>query len=172
MKICVAGLTASGKTTLGDDLAAKLRITHVDASYKKVTSGDSHLLRFLDEASGDYARRFDYDIIKAAEDRNCVVTTWHGPWIIKDATVRVWLETSETERVRRCAKAKGKSAAYARKYIREKDSKAIAHYRLAYGKEMDHSVFDIDINYDRMTKDEVLSIVSMLAMVRDGRRFA
>ncbi len=63
MKICISGLTGTGKTTLGDELAKELGIEHIKPTYKSKVASDDELLRFLKNASKAYIKEFDDDII-------------------------------------------------------------------------------------------------------------
>ena len=171
MKICISGLTGSGKTTLGDALAKELGIEHVKPTYKSATKTEDGLIRLLETASVRYIKDFDRDIVAMARGRDCVITTWHGPWIIRDATVRVWLLASLEERARRIAKRGGKDMAYCERHIKEKDRLTMAQYRRAYGKDFDLSVMDLQMNYERMEQNEAVAAISMLALSRDGKNF-
>ena len=171
MKICIAGLSASGKTTLAREIARELKIAHVQQTYKKHAKGDSELIKMTKSTSPKFIKDFDKEIIRKAKGKDCVVSTWYGPWIIRDATIRVWLDVSEKERIRRKAKEKGKSIAYVTKYVKARDKSTMEQYKRAYGKAMDFDIFDISLNTERMTMKEAVSIISMLALMRDTKRF-
>ena len=171
MKICIAGLSASGKTTLARKLAKELRIAHIQQTYKKHVHGDKELIKMTKSTTPAFIKEFDKEIIEKARGKDCVISTWYGPWIIKDATLRVWLNVSEKERVRRKAKEKGKSIAYMTKYVKSRDRSTMEQYRRAYGKAMDFEVFDISLNTEHMSMKEAVSIISMLALMRDKKRF-
>jgi len=166
IKICIAGLTASGKTTLGNALEKELGIEHINPSYKDTEKTTDELLNFLEHIKPKYIKSFDQKIIKLAKGKDCIISTWHGPWIIKDATIRVWLDVSEKERARRWAKAHNIGIKKAREIVRMKDELTKRQFRIAYKKDMDMSVFDLYINYEKITMLEAVAIISMLALAR------
>ncbi|MCW6160213.1 MAG: cytidylate kinase family protein [Candidatus Micrarchaeales archaeon] len=171
MKICIAGLSASGKTTLAREIARELKIAHVQQTYKRHVKSDSELIKMTKSTSPKFIKDFDREIASKARGKDCVISTWYGPWIISDATLRVWLNVSEKERIRRKAKEKRKSIAYMTEYVRARDRTTQEQYKRAYGKAMDFDVFDIMLNMERVTKKEAVSIISMLALMRDKKRF-
>ncbi|MGC8649017.1 MAG: AAA family ATPase [Candidatus Micrarchaeia archaeon] len=170
IKICIAGLTASGKTTLGNTLEKELGIEHINPSYKDSEKTTDELIKFLENIKPKYVKSFDERIVKLAKGKDCIISTWHGPWIIKDATIRVWLDVSEGERARRWAKAHKISIAEARKIVHIKDELTKRQFKLAYKKDMDMTVFDLHINYEKVTMLEAVAIISMLAIARSKNK--
>ena len=169
MKICISGLTGSGKTTLGRELAGDLGVAHVEHTYKSFTRGSSGLFAALRGMSAREIKDFDRSIVRMAEGRDCVVTTWYGPWIIKDATLRVWLYSDMKTRARRISERDGKGLAYCERYIKEKDKLTLEQYRRAYGKDFDYSMIDVQVNYGKVTREEAIALISMLALARSKR---
>ncbi len=169
MKICIWGLTGSGKTRLGDELSKALSIDHVGPTYKSSAGNDAGLIKMLGKVTPKYIKDFDKGIVRQSRGRDCVITTWHAPWVVKDATLRVWLNVGEAERAKRISISKKESIRYATRYVREKDARSLAQYKRAYGREMDYSVFDMKLNYERVTIPEAVSIISMVARSRDGQ---
>lgn len=176
MRICISGMTGSGKTTLGTMLAKELGIAHITKEtakeYARIVSDakkdKSGKLAIRQAADSRYAKKFDKEILEAAKGRTCVVTTWLGPWLIRDATLRVWLNASLDERARRKAKDLRTGISRARKYVADKDSEAAMGFRKVYGIDIyDHSEFDIEINTERLPHREVIAVISMLAMLKE-----
>lgn len=177
MKICISGLTGSGKTTLGSMLAKELNIAHITKEtakeYAKIAADakkdKSGKLLIRQAADPRYARDFDRDIAEAAKGKNCVVTTWLGPWLIKDATLRVWLNASLDERAARKSRDMKISMKKAREYVIEKDGEAAKGFKKVYGIDIyDHSLFDVEISTQLLPHGEVIAVISMLAMLREG----
>ena len=178
MRICISGMTASGKTTLGKLIARELNVEHIT---KEKTKEYAKLMNDLEQrkdaklalaqtADSRYAKDFDAEIIKAAKGKNCVVSTWLAPWLIKDATLRVWLNASPAERYRRKARDLGVSIRKAEKFVKEKDSLAAKGFKKVYGIDInDHSVFDIEINTEKLDHKKVVAVISMLAMLKEGK---
>jgi cytidylate kinase len=159
-------LTASGKTTLGNALEKKLNIKHIKSTYKSNVSNNEELIKFLRNISANYVKKFDKDIIRQSQGIDCIVSTWHGPWIIKDATLRVWIDVSEEERIRRWAKAHNIGIDKASKVVKLKDMLTKRQFKLAYKKERDMGVFDLRLNFEKITLQEAVNIISMIALSR------
>lgn len=171
MKICISGLSGSGKTAIGNRIAKELSIKNINPTYKSSVRNNAELIRFIGKSNAKFTKSFDRKVIEEANGRDCVITTWYGPWIIGDATLRVWLDLDESERVKRIAKRDNVSLEYARKYVKNKDRLTLRNYRAAYGKDYDFSVIDIRMNCAVVKEGEIISIISLLAIERDRKRF-
>lgn len=176
MRICISGLTGSGKTTLGNLLSKELNIEHITKETTKeyakildeIKRDKSGKLKMLQAAHPKYARDFDREILGAAKGKNCVVTTWLCPWLMKDATLRVWLNASLDERSRRKALDMRTSLKKTKEYVMEKDRSAAMEFKNIYGIDInDHSVFDIEISTGRLAHKEATAVISMLAMLKE-----
>ncbi len=181
IRICISGFSATGKTAIGDELSKKLGIMHI--TKKSMDSFKS----FVDEtkdakddntrlaettSTKKFADAFDSEVVKLAEHNNCVVSTWLGPWFVKDATLKIWLNTSFEERVRRRALDKKMSIELAREEVKKKDQLTTRNIKKLYGIDiMDHSIFDIEINTERFTKEEEVAMISLLALERENGGF-
>ncbi len=173
IRICLAGLSGSGKTTLGELLAKELNIAHIQKSYKDVTTDERDLLQMQRSVTKQYEADFDKQIVAQAKGKNCVVSTWLCAWLIKDATLRVWLNASHDERVRRLMELKNKDRKFIEAYMVEKDQGNVERWQKTYGIDLnDHSIFDIEFNTEKFTPDEMASIISMVALARDKKKFA
>ena len=170
MKICISGLTASGKSTLAEELSKALGIKHVHKSYNEYVDSYSKLADFTASADAKFANSFDAEIKKLANG-NCVVSTWLSPWIIDDATLRVWLNASESVRSERRA-AQHTEVGCDTATIERIDKAAINQAKRIYGIDMfDHRIFDIEINTEKMSIMECASAISIIALERDRKNF-
>jgi cytidylate kinase len=173
IRICLAGLSGSGKTTLGEMLAKELNIDHIQKSYKDVTANEKELLSMQKSVARSYEKDFDKQVIDMAKGKNCVISTWLCAWFIKDATLRVWLNASHKERARRLMKLKQKGRTFIEDYLREKDQGNLKRWQKVYGVDLkDHSIFDIELNTENFTPQEMVSIISVIALERDKKKFA
>jgi predicted cytidylate kinase len=179
MKICIGGLTASGKTTLGEVIAEELNIAHISKlatkSYRdfhtKKLSKKQQLTETHRACNVRHANSFDTEIAKMAQRTDCVVTTWLGPWMVKNPTLRVWLNAGIEERTARYAKRHKMPAKAARAYILEKDKETISGFKKVYGINiMDRSNFDMEINTARIGIKDSASLIAMLALLREKRK--
>ena len=99
-----------------------------------------------------------------AEKNDWVLSTWLSPWIIKDATIRVWLSASLDERARRCSESRGMPLEKAKAFIKEKDELTVKAFQDVYNIDIkNHAFFDMMLNTERLSLEESASIISMLA---------
>ncbi len=180
VKICISGLTGSGKTTFGELLAKELGIAHITkARTQSYSAMSNELKRTKDKelsigqmAVPKYAKGFDREVAKEAAKSDCVVSTWLSPWIVKGATLRIWLYCSFKTRARRKAKQLGMSMTKAMAYVKEKDAYAERSFKKIYGIDINnHDIFDLEMNTEKLDHKETVAIVSMLSMLRDKKRF-
>ncbi|MGI0100704.1 MAG: AAA family ATPase [Candidatus Micrarchaeaceae archaeon] len=176
LRICISGLTCSGKTSIGTDTAKLLNVMHVT---KKSTAAYRRMLAdlknrkdignaLIETMNAGYARAFDKEITKIAESNDCVVTTWLGPWMVKDATIRVLLYADIDERAQRASKRDRCSMRKAKAYIMKKDELSTRAAKRLYGINInENAIFDIEINTERLNKNEIISLVSLLALEKE-----
>lgn len=175
MIICISGLAGSGKNTVGEIVAKKLSLDEVKLSFKDEAKRENvDLMKVQREAENDesYDKELDREIVKRAKKGNCVVMTWLGPWTVKNADLRVWLNVSEKERAKRVAKRDRMGIKKALQHIRKRDEGNRRRYRRYYGIDiMDHSIFDLEINSDVFNPQQIAGIVIKAAEAkRAGRR--
>ncbi|MDE1833487.1 MAG: cytidylate kinase family protein [Candidatus Micrarchaeota archaeon] len=180
IRICISGMTASGKTSLGHMLAKELNIMHItkhtlDAYHKTMEQakkdGGGHI-KIVETADQRFAKKFDDEIVEMAGKNNCVVTTWLGPWLVKDATLRVWLNAPIDERAARRAKELGIAKEEARKLIEEKDRLTINAFKEIQKIDVhDHSEFEMELNTHRLSQKEMVAVISMMALNKEKKLF-
>jgi cytidylate kinase len=174
MIICISGLAGSGKNTVGEIVAKKLSLDEVKLSFKdEARKEDVDLMTVQREATKDesYDRGLDREIVRRARKGNCVVMTWLGPWIVKNADLKIWLNVSERERAKRVAKRDRMGFKKALQHIRNRDENNRRRYKRYYGIDiMDHSIFDLEINSDVFNPQQIAGIVIKAAEAKRGRR--
>jgi len=163
MIIAISGLSGCGKNSVGEKVAAKLGLRPVQVSFKEEAKRRGLGLMELQElASKDPAldRRLDEKIVAEASKGNCVVMTWLGPWMVKNADLRVWLNASEEERARRVSGRDRMGLAKAREHVRKRDANNMERYRKFYNIDInDRSIFDLEVNTDRFNPEQSSEII-------------
>lgn len=172
LKICISGLTATGKTTLGTKIAEALKIKHLNPTYKDFVKDTKELLELMHHVDRKFAQKFDDALIEEAKKQDCVTSNWLAPWLIKDATLRVLLIASPDARAKRWAKEHIISEKDAKRIITEKDEANRKHFTDAYKINIDdHTIFDLTLNTEKMSMEEMVATVSMLSLERSKKNF-
>lgn len=159
---------------MGDALAKDLNIMHVTKHMLESFKNRELDIKksIIQTAEKEYAAAFDKEIAQLAEKNDCVITTWLGPWLVKDATIMVWLSASPNERARRHAMVYNKSLEEAKAFIKEKDELTVKAFKEIYSIDvLNHSFFDMMINTEKISLSESVSLISMLAIGKEKSRF-
>ncbi|MFH1784808.1 MAG: (d)CMP kinase [Candidatus Micrarchaeota archaeon] len=172
MIIAVSGLTGSGKNTIGELLAKKLECPVICPTFKDLAAKQGiSLMEFQKKAEQDHNidKKFD-DVLReqvTKTNRNCVVTTWLGPWIL-DADIRIKITASLEIRAERVAKRDGMSLVDARKHVEERDEENHKRYMQVYGINIyDESKFDLVL--DNSDKKPEQTVEKALATIKAKR---
>lgn len=177
--ICLAGLTACGKSTAARRLAQKYGLKYVSGGtalkelalkmgYKTRETGwwESHDgMRFLQERLSDprFDKQIDSQLLKWADEGNVVLDSWTMPWLSKTG-FKIWLEVSPEERAKRLTHRDGISLGRAMQIIKEKDGKTKRIYERLYGFKLgeDYSPFDLILDSESLTSYEVFDVLSFV----------
>ncbi len=167
MKICISGLSGSGKNSVGSLVAQKLGFRLVNPTFKTIAKRQKmDLMAFHKKAEADHGidKNFDAALIKEASGGSCVVTTWLGPWMIRDADIRVWLYAPSSARASRVAGRDGMPLQGAQKHISERDESNRLRYLEIYKIDIyDHSGFDLVINTEKFLPAQSAEIICAAA---------
>ena len=172
MIIAISGLSGSGKNTLGEILADRLRYRLVCPTFKDLAEKEGiTLLEFQKKAEKDpdIDRKFDALLKEEAGKGNCVVTTWLGPWMV-NPNVSVWVYAPDNVRAERLAKRDGITVGEAKAHIRSRDEENRARYLKLYKIDIfDQSYFDVKVNSGIFNPDELADIVLKLIEIKKKR---
>ncbi|VVC03616.1 Cytidylate kinase [Candidatus Burarchaeum australiense] len=159
--ICIAGLTGSGKNSAGEALAKKLKLRLVSLTFKDYAKNEGVSLMDVQKKAGqDRQMDLDFDarVVEAAAKGNCIVTTWLGPWMVKNADLRVWINADEKVRASRIAKRDGMNEQEALVHVRARDADNRARYRKYYGIDINnHANFDLELDSSKYSPKELAS---------------
>lgn len=187
--ICLAGLTACGKSTTARRLAEKFNLKYVSggialkelALKAGIADADKgwwetpHGMRFLKQRQQNpsFDKQVDDQLLGFAKQGNVVLDSWTMPWL-SEKGFKIWLEVSQEERARRLTRRDGISLEEAEETIREKDGKTKQIYRKLYGFKLgeDYSPFDVVLDTELLSSEEVFDTLSLIIdrlVLRRGR---
>jgi len=176
--ICLAGMTACGKSTAAKRLAEKYRLKYVSGGsalkelaiqmgYKSKQRGwweTTEGMRFLERRLRDprFDKQVDAELLNWARRGNVVLDSWTMPWLSKTG-FKIWLEVSPQERARRLANRDKLSLREAEEVIKEKDGKTKLIYEKLYGFSLgeDFSPFDLILDTELLSANEVFETLSL-----------
>ncbi len=119
------------------------------------------------EADHGIDKKFDEELMRQAKGGSCVVTTWLGPWMVKDADIRVWLYAPSQARAERVAKRDGMGAEEAERHIADRDESNRHRYLEIYKIDIyDHSGFELVINSEKFLPQESAEIIIAAAKAK------
>ena len=177
--ICLAGLTACGKSTAARRLAERFGLKYVSGGtalkelalkqgYRAQKRGwweSAEGIRFLKQRTLDpkFDKQIDAELLELAARGNVVFDSWTMPWLSKIG-FKIWLEVSVEERARRLTRRDGISLSDARQIIEEKDSRTKEIYERLYGFSLgeDYSPFDLVLDSESLSSDEVFTVLSFV----------
>ncbi|MEM4348126.1 MAG: cytidylate kinase family protein [Candidatus Anstonellaceae archaeon] len=175
MKICISGLSGSGKNSIGLLVAKKLGMKLINPTFKTLAKKSKiSLMEFHKKAEQNSSidKNFDKALIKQAKG-NCVVTTWLGPWMIKDADLKIWLNASAAARAQRIAQRDGMTSEEAQQHISQRDESNRQRYLRIYGIDIyDHSGFDLVINTEKFHPKQSAEIICCAAKAKGFKKGA
>lgn len=161
--ICISGLVGSGKDSVADAVAERLKFQRVRLTFKDAAKQKGiSLMEYQSYVEKDLTidKEFDKMVIKEARKADSVLSTWLGGWLVKDAAICVWLEASPKSRAERISKRDEMSKAKALKHVSERDMHNRGRYMALYGVDIyDHSHFDLILNTENFTVDQIADIV-------------
>lgn len=177
--ICIAGMTACGKSTVARRLAQKYGLKYVSGGialkelairmgYKAEERGwweTTEGMRFLERRQRDFRfdKQVDTELLKWAEQGNVVLDSWTMPWLFKNG-FKIWIEVSPQERAKRLVRRDKINLNEAEKAITEKDGKTKRIYERLYGFKLgeDFSPFDLVLDTELLSADETFEALSLV----------
>lgn len=163
MIICISGLSGSGKNSVGALVAQRLGLRLVNPTFKTIAAKQNmSLMDFHRKAEKEHSidKEFDAHLISETSKGNCVVTTWLGPWMVKNADIKVWLCAPREVRAHRVANRDGMTTEQALQHITSRDESNHARYHGIYKINIyDHSGFELVINSARFMPGESADII-------------
>jgi len=177
--ICIAGMTACGKSTVARRLAEKYGLKYVSGGtalkelairmgYKAQGRGwweTTEGQKFLEQRQRDsrFDKQVDTELLQWAEQGNVVLDSWTMPWLFKNG-FKIWIEVSPQERAKRLAHRDKISLREAEKAITEKDGKTKRIYERLYGFKLgeDFSPFNLVLDTELLSAQETFETLSLV----------
>jgi len=177
--ICIAGMTACGKSTVARRLAERYGLKYVSGGtalkelairmgYNVQKRGwweTREGMRFLERRLRDsrFDKQVDTELLNLAEQGNVVLDSWTMPWLFKNG-FKIWIEVSPQERARRLARRDKISLVEAEKAIGEKDVKTKRIYEKLYDFKLgeDFSPFDLVLDTELLSAHETFETLSLV----------
>jgi cytidylate kinase len=174
--IILSGLPATGKTTVANIIAERLRIKVIggteilremakERGYSPESDDwwdTSEGMKFLKERAGnpDFDKETDRRLIKIAEKGNVVITSYTLPWLTK-AGFKVWLSANTDNREHRMSTRDNVSVKNAAGVIKMRDVKNNELYGSLYGIKLgeDLSPFDLVLDVNTITAEEAATLI-------------
>ena len=175
--ICISGLSGTGKSTIGRELAKQYGLRYVsggealrekarELGYSPSGPGwweGPEGMRFMEERLRDprFDREVDEWLIRLAGEGGVVIDSWTIAWLLKDARcLKVCLYGSEEVRAKRVAGRDGVPIEEALRALREKEERTKLIYERIYGFNLrDLSPFDLIVDTDNLGPEEVVRAI-------------
>ena len=155
MKIAISGKSGCGNSTVSHLVAEKLDLDLINYTFKSMA--DEMGLSFrevcdLAEEDSKYDKHLDdTQMALAGKARRCVLGSRLSIWLLRDATVKVYLFASPEIRARRIAEREGTDPAETMTDMQERDRRDARRYLKLYRIDIDKYDFvDLVIDTDRM----------------------
>ena len=173
--IVISGPPAVGKTTVAKGLAEEFQLEYLSGGdvLKEMASehgfdskGDDWWdteegMEFLNqrEQNSEFDKKLDEKLSILFNQGGMVITSYTLPWLVKDG-IRIWLEGSHESSTNRMQSRDHMSSEDAYKITKERFDKNKALYKKLYDFDFgeDKSVFDLIINTDNLTAQQVIDV--------------
>jgi cytidylate kinase len=173
--IVISGPPAVGKTTVAKGLAEEFDLRYLSGGdvLKEMakeqgfdSDGDDWWdteegMKFLNqrEQNSEFDKKLDEKLIVLFNEGGMVITSYTLPWLIKDG-IRIWLEGSHESSSKRMQSRDNMTPNDAYEITKKRFDKNKALYKKLYDFDFgdDKSVFDLIINTDNLTAQQVIDV--------------
>jgi cytidylate kinase len=177
MLITISGLPGSGKTTVARLVAAELGLEHVYAGNifrRQAEAAGLSLQDYLRRAETDPTidRQLDDHMRERARAGRAVLEGRLAAFMAREAgadALKVYLDASEAVRAGRITDREGGATAERLQEIQARETSDWRRYRDIYGVDYhDHRLYDVVVETDRRTPEDLASEIVKHARVRFG----
>ncbi|TSA17614.1 MAG: cytidylate kinase [Nitrosopumilales archaeon] len=183
--VIISGPPAIGKTTVSKGLAKEFDLKYLSGGDVLKELGEeqgfkterddfwdtSFGMKFLNmrKINPEFDKKVDEKLKKLFLEGGKIITSYTLPWLVEDG-MKIWLAGSQENSAKRMTVRDGVSFEVALEIVKKRYEENKMIYKKLYGFDFgdDLTVFDIIINTDNLSADEVLSVASSLVKERYG----
>jgi cytidylate kinase len=165
MKIAISGKSGCGNTTVCRLVARKLGCVFINFTFRSLAEEKKITLQeVLRNAAVDdsWDREVDRRQLALAQESEggCVLGSRLAIWMLKDATLKVYLDADGQTRAERIMRREGGSFAQVDAFTEERDRQDNERYLRIYGIDNnDFSIADLVINTGKFNPDQIADII-------------
>lgn len=163
IKIAISGLSGCGNSTVSNLVASELNLSLINYTFHNMASDVGiEFEEFCKMAQNDpkYDYALDEKQIELASSGNCVLGSRLAIWLLKDATLKVFLTASSDVRVSRIFNREGGTLEAQKEKTTARDKRDCERYKKLYNIDnRDYGFADLIINTDRISARQVADII-------------
>lgn len=163
IKIAISGKSGCGNTTVSNLVAKKLKLKLINYTFHNMAQeAGIDFDEFYKKAQLDssYDIALDKKQIELANEGGCVLASRLSVWLLKDATLKVFLTATQEERAKRILKREGGEFLAQMEKTKNRDLKDHKRYLELYQIDNDKFDFvDLVINTNQLRPDAIANII-------------
>lgn len=161
--IAVSGKSGCGNSTVSSLLAERLGIRLINFTFRSLAEERGMTLKeVLAAAKNDpsWDREVDDRQVRMAREGNCVIGSRLAIWLLRDASLSVYLHASPETRARRILKREGGRLEDILSFTQARDDQDTRRYQELYGIDNNRYEFaDLAINTERLNPESIVDII-------------
>jgi CMP/dCMP kinase len=170
LRIAMSGRSGCGNTTAGRIVADRLRIAHVNYTFRNLAKDKGmsfNELRQLAQESDSIDKELDRHQLELAITQSCVLSSRLAIWMLPVADLKIFLNIPLDERARRITQREGGELITRIAETQQRDALDQQRYYRIYGIDTNHyDGADLIINSGRLNANQVADII-ISAIPRD-----
>lgn len=160
IKVAISGKSGCGNTTVSGLLAKRLGVKLINYTFRTLAMERGVPLKaILDEAqkTSDIDKFVDKHQVDLANEGSCVLGSRLAIWMLKDADLKVYLEASDSARVKRIQEREGGALSDIQDQTEKRDAADTARYKALYGIDNnDMTAADLIIDTEQLSPAEIV----------------
>lgn len=178
LQIAISGLSGCGNTTVSKKLAYRLNMPLVNYTFKDIAQElNIPFKEVVEKAKTDfsYDHMVDSRQILLASSQSCILASRLAIWLLKNASLKIYLQASAEERARRIQKREGGDLNEVTAFTKMRDENDSQRYKKLYGIDnTDVSIADVIVDTTNLNPDQIVDSIikellkQELIFVNDG----